>query len=147
MPAVQWTRSTTFTEPRKSPPASPSNIQTANNSNTLPSSWMLVDARSWKQRFEQCATVANTCFARLTFGRTTYAPCRVSAMRKPEPVLDAFKAYATRALRRAGLIGLKTRPWSRHGSTIYLWTEQNVAKAIEYVMLRQGDEFFRLDDE
>jgi REP element-mobilizing transposase RayT len=70
-----------------------------------------------------------------------------SAFCKPEPVLDAFKAYATRALRRAGLIDLKTKPWSRHGSTIYLWTEKDIAKAIEYVMLLQGDELFRPDDQ
>jgi len=79
--------------------------------------------------------------------RTNHVHCVVSAMCKPEPVLDALKAYATRALHRAGLIGLKTRPWARHGSTIYLWTEKNVAKAIEYVTVGQGDELFRLDDD
>ena len=81
--------------------------------------------------------------------RTNHVHCVVSAMCKPEPVLDALKAYATRALRRAGLIGLKTRPWARHGSTIYLylWTEKNVAKAIEYVTVGQGDELFSLDED
>ena len=66
---------------------------------------------------------------------------------EPEPVLDGFKAYATRALRRAGLIGLEMKPWARHGNTIYLWKEKHGAKAIEYVMLGQGDELFRLDDD
>ena len=50
------------------------------------------------------------------------------------------------ALRKAGLISDKTRPWIRHGSTIYLWKERDVAKAIEHVMLEQGDDLFRLDD-
>jgi REP element-mobilizing transposase RayT len=86
--------------------------------------------------------------------RTNHVHCVVTVARpsasafcKPEPVLDAFKAYATRALRQAGLIGLNTKPWSRHGSTIYLWTEKDVAKAIEYVMLGQSDELFRPDDQ
>jgi hypothetical protein len=39
-------------------------------------------------------------------------------------VLDAFKAYATRSLRREGLIGVRVKPWSRHGSTIYLWKSE-----------------------
>jgi len=69
------------------------------------------------------------------------------AMCKPEPVLNAFKSYSTRQLRKAKLIGVHQRPWARHGSTIYLWKEQDVAKAMEYVMLGQGDELFSLDDD
>lgn len=77
--------------------------------------------------------------------RTNHAHAVVTAMCKPEPVLDAFKSYSTRALRRAELIGIREKPWARHGSTIYLWKEKDVAKAIEYVMLSQGDELFSLD--
>jgi len=78
--------------------------------------------------------------------RTNHAHSVVTALQKPEPILDAFKSYATRALRRAGLLSTTVRPWARHGSTIYLWKERDLAKAIEYVMLGQGDELFRLDD-
>jgi len=79
--------------------------------------------------------------------RTNHAHSVVSAMCKPEPVLDAFKSYSTRALRAAGLISATQKPWARHGSTIYLWKEKDVAKAIEYVMLSQGDDLFKLDDD
>ena len=79
--------------------------------------------------------------------RTNHVHTVVTAMCEPEPVLDAFKSYATRALRRAGLIPATLKPWVRHGSTIYLWKERDAAKAIEYVMLGQGDELFRLDDD
>ena len=79
--------------------------------------------------------------------RTNHVHTVVTAAQKPEPVLDAFKSYATRALREAGLLSMKVKLWARHGSTIYLWKERDVAKAIEYVMLGQGDELFRLDDE
>jgi REP element-mobilizing transposase RayT len=78
--------------------------------------------------------------------RTNHVHTVVTAMNEPEPVLDAFKAYATRALRRAKLMPVKVKPWVRHGSTVYLWKERDVAKAIEYVMLAQGNDLFRLDD-
>jgi hypothetical protein len=66
-------------------------------------------------------------------------------MCKPEPVLDAFKSYSTRELRREGLIDTRQKPWARHGSTIYMWKEKDVAKAMEYVMLSQGDELFSVE--
>ncbi|MGZ5435617.1 MAG: transposase [Pyrinomonadaceae bacterium] len=78
--------------------------------------------------------------------RTNHAHTVVSAMQKPEPVLSAFKSYSTRALRRAGLLSPTVKPWARHGSTIYLWKEQDVAKAVAYVLLNQGDKLFSLDD-
>jgi len=79
--------------------------------------------------------------------RTNHVHTVLTAMRQPEPVLEALKSYSTRALRRAGLISCMVKPWIRHGSTIYLWKERDVAKAIEYVMLSQGDDLFHLDDE
>jgi len=72
--------------------------------------------------------------------RTNHVHTVVTAMRDPEPMLDTFKSYSTRALRRAGLLSRQVTPWARHGSTIYLWKERDVEKAMEYVMLGQGDE-------
>ena len=72
--------------------------------------------------------------------RTNHAHAVVSAVLEPEPILDAFKTYSTRALRRAGLMPARTKPWARHGSTVYLWKEQDVAKAVEYVLLGQGND-------
>ena len=79
--------------------------------------------------------------------RTNHVHTVVTATQDPEPVLDAFKAYATRKLRTTGLLSATVKPWGRHGSTVYLWKEKDVAKAIEYVMLGQGDDPFRLDDD
>ena len=79
--------------------------------------------------------------------RTNHVHTVVAAMQDPEPVLDAFKAYATRKLRTTRLLSANVTPWGRHGSTVYLWKEKDVAKAIEYVMLGQGDDLFRLDDD
>ncbi len=38
----------------------------------------------------------------------------------------------------------KTKPWARHGSTPYLWTEEAGERAIDYVINGQGDEPFEL---
>jgi REP element-mobilizing transposase RayT len=73
--------------------------------------------------------------------RTNHAHSVVSALSYPEPILDAFKSYSTRALRAAGLLSAKVKPWARHGSTIYLWKEREVEKAVEYVLLGQDHEF------
>ena len=73
--------------------------------------------------------------------RTNHAHSVVSALSDPEPILDAFKSYSTRALRDAGLPSVHVKPWARHGSTIYLWKERDVEKAVEYVLLGQDHEF------
>ena len=73
--------------------------------------------------------------------RTNHVHSVVSARKKPEPILNAFQAYSTRKLRERGLLALDVKPWSRHGSTIYLWSDEDVFKAIEYVMSGQGGDF------
>ena len=73
--------------------------------------------------------------------RSNHGHTVVSALNDPEPILDAFKSYSTRALREAALLGKNVRPWARHGSTIYLWKERDVEKAVEYVLLGQDYEF------
>ena len=63
-----------------------------------------------------------------------------SASGNPERIMNSFKAYSTRALRSAGLVNSERKLWSRHGSTRYLWTEEHVATAVDYVLNGQGDE-------
>ena len=78
--------------------------------------------------------------------RTNHVHTVVSALCKPEPILAAFQAYATRKLREAGLLSRKTKPWARHGSTPYLWKEKHVERAIDYVINGQGDDLPSFDD-
>ena len=73
--------------------------------------------------------------------RSNHVHTVVSAMSKPEPILNSFKSYATRALRDACLLGSNLKPWARHGSTVYLWKEEDVAKALAYVLLGQDKPF------
>jgi REP element-mobilizing transposase RayT len=72
--------------------------------------------------------------------RSNHVHAVISAACKPEPILEALKAYCTRKLRRAGLILSTTKPWVRHGSTRYLWKERQVELAMNYVLFGQGDD-------
>ena len=74
--------------------------------------------------------------------RTNHVHSVVTAPRKPEHIMESFKAYATRKLRETGLLSRDVKPWARHGSTPYLWTEEQIQRAIDYVMNGQGDEPF-----
>ena len=58
----------------------------------------------------------------------------------PERALSAFKANATRQMRQDGCWRQESSPWAEKGSKRYLWNEQSVAKAIEYVLYGQGGE-------
>jgi len=73
--------------------------------------------------------------------RSNHAHTVVSALSDPEPILEVFKSYSTRALREAGLLDESVKPWARHGGTIYLWKERDIEKAVEYLLLGQDHEF------
>jgi REP element-mobilizing transposase RayT len=70
--------------------------------------------------------------------RTNHVHAVLSADVPPERAMVALKAWATRRLRREGLVGDNARPWSRHGSTRWLWTERAVHDACRYVLEGQG---------
>jgi REP element-mobilizing transposase RayT len=64
---------------------------------------------------------------------------------KPDRVLNAFKAYATRRMRLDGNWTESHSPWADKGSQRYLWTEQSLALAIDYVINGQGGELPNLE--
>ena len=78
--------------------------------------------------------------------RTNHVHTVVTANRKPDLVLTAFKANATRQLRDEDLWVHDFSPWARKGSKIKLWNEQSVARAIDYVLYGQGDDLPDCDD-
>ena len=57
----------------------------------------------------------------------------------PEKVMNDFKAYASRALSQLGRDKPGRRRWARHGSTRWLWKDQDVREAIRYVIEQQGE--------
>lgn len=70
--------------------------------------------------------------------RSNHVHVVVSAPVQPERVMNAFKSWATRRLREAGLASETARLWTRHGSTRYLWKEEDIAAAVQYVLEGQG---------
>jgi hypothetical protein len=63
----------------------------------------------------------------------------ITAACKPEKVLAAFKANATRRLRELGFWKSRRSPWTVKGSKKYLWTEHAVINAVTYVEYDQGE--------
>lgn len=57
---------------------------------------------------------------------------------RPERVMTALKAWATRRLRVKGLAERDMRLWSRHGSTRYLWNDAELGHALAYVVEGQA---------
>ncbi len=92
---------------------------------------------------EVCAFRSYALFAMNV--RTNHAHVATGNSGSPERMMDSFKAYSTRALRAAGLLAADGRAWSRHGSTRYLWTDDHVAMAIDYVINGQGAELPTFD--
>ena len=78
--------------------------------------------------------------------RTNHIHTVVSATRKSGLVLNAFKANATKQLRRDDLWPYSFSPWADKGSKRKLWNERSVAKAIEYVINGQGNDLPDFDD-
>lgn len=71
--------------------------------------------------------------------RTNHIHAVVTANCKPERVLSAFKANATRKLREAKCWDSDRSPWPYRGSRRYLWTEKELLDAIAYVLYDQGE--------
>jgi REP element-mobilizing transposase RayT len=61
--------------------------------------------------------------------RTNHMHVVATAACKPEPMLNALKAYSSRALTHLALDSPNRRRWARHGSTRYLWTSAAVSAA------------------
>ena len=70
--------------------------------------------------------------------RTNHIHAVLAAASEAERMLTDLKAYLTRALRRAGLIDGRERVWAQGGSMRYLFTDESVKRACEYVYLGQG---------
>ena len=71
--------------------------------------------------------------------RSNHVHCVISANRKPEAVLSAIKANATRTMRENRCWMSDQSPWAHRGSKKYLWTERDLAEAIAYVIEEQGE--------
>jgi REP element-mobilizing transposase RayT len=70
--------------------------------------------------------------------RTNHTHSVVFGDSSSQKMLNDFKSYSTRRLREAGEWEFLHSPWVDKGSRRFLWTENHVAAAIEYVTNGQG---------
>jgi len=70
--------------------------------------------------------------------RSNHIHIVVSGREKPEKMMRDFKIYATRAIKKDGDKISAEKYWTRHGSTKYIWTKENLRSSIEYVKNGQG---------
>ena len=90
------------------------------------------------------AAFGEVCFHRGWFllaahVRTNHVHAVVEAEALPEKVMHAFKAYASRNLNRLGVDSPERKRWARHGSTLWLWKDEDVRAAIRYVVSEEGE--------
>ena len=71
--------------------------------------------------------------------RSNHVHAIVEAETRPERIMNEFKSYASRELSRLGSDGPNRKRWARHGSTRWLWKDENVKHALQYVIDEQGE--------
>jgi len=52
--------------------------------------------------------------------------------------MNDLKGYSTRRMREVGVYAMDISPWSYHGSTRYIDSEESLVRAIKYVRDEQG---------
>jgi REP element-mobilizing transposase RayT len=78
--------------------------------------------------------------------RTNHAHAVIAAgASKPGKIINALKAYSTRRLREDSLWTLDTSPWVDKGSERWLWDEESVQRACDYVIYCQGPDLTDFD--
>ena len=71
--------------------------------------------------------------------RTSHVHAVVEADVEPEKIMADFKVYASRRLNRTGFEDPARKRWARHGSTRWLWKDEDVRSAVRYVVEEQGE--------
>jgi REP element-mobilizing transposase RayT len=71
--------------------------------------------------------------------RSNHVHAIVEAEIRPERIMTEFKAYASRELNRVGSDAPDRKRWARHGSTRWLWEDEDLRDAVRYVTEEQGE--------
>ena len=66
--------------------------------------------------------------------RTNHVHLVIATGCAPEDLVRSLKSWITRRLVEAGALPPNTRLWSRHASTVYLWTVRSRDQAVHYVV-------------
>jgi REP element-mobilizing transposase RayT len=70
--------------------------------------------------------------------RSNHVHAIVESETRPERIMNEFKSYASRELNRLGVDSPNRKRWARHGSTRWLWKDEDVIHALQYVIDEQG---------
>jgi REP element-mobilizing transposase RayT len=71
--------------------------------------------------------------------RTNHVHVVVEGEARPEIMMNTFKSYASRALNNLRIDEPDRKRWARHGSTRWLFKDEDVQEAIRYVVSGQGE--------
>jgi REP element-mobilizing transposase RayT len=71
--------------------------------------------------------------------RTNHVHAIVEGNVPPEKIMNALKSYASRSLNRLECDKPDQKRWAHHGSTRWLWKDEDVGEAIRYVVEEQGE--------
>lgn len=71
--------------------------------------------------------------------RSNHVHAVVSKAQTPEKIVNEFKSYSTRRLRKEHEFSPVEKIWARGASTRYLWKPHHVEAAVDYVLYSQGD--------
>jgi len=99
---------------------------------------------NWRQRKLIEQTIGEVCehnkwLLHAVNARMEHIHVVVTAIKPPEPIMNSLKSWCTRKLRENKLLAEDTKPWSRHGSTRYLWDEKALHDTCRYVLEFQDD--------
>jgi len=70
--------------------------------------------------------------------RSNHVHIVVDAEARPEKIMTEFKSYASRELNQLPGERSDRKRWARHGSTRWLWKDEEVKRAMQYVVDEQG---------
>jgi len=70
--------------------------------------------------------------------RTNHVHVIVVADDSIEKIINDFKAWCSRRLKEALNESAALKRWTQHGSTRYLWNEDQLSEKIDYVLNQQG---------
>ena len=71
--------------------------------------------------------------------RSNHVHVIVEAETRPERIMNEFKSYASRELNQSTSERPDRKRWARHGSTRWLWKDEDVWHALQYVVDEQGE--------
>ena len=71
--------------------------------------------------------------------RSNHIHLVVEGETRPERMMNEFKSYASRELNQLTSERPDRRRWARHGSTRWLWKDEDVRQALAYVVDEQGE--------